>query len=104
MGLIFGIVVGFSLGLTGGGGSIFAVPLLVYGLSIPAHEAVAVSLAAVGATALGGVVTHLRSGEAEVRIATTNRIAVLQLTAAVVGAVLVGAKTLVGRQAAQAVG
>lgn len=26
--LLFGLVVGFALGLTGGGGSIFAVPLL----------------------------------------------------------------------------
>lgn len=68
MGLLFGIVVGFSLGLTGGGGSIFAVPMLVYGLNMPAHQAVAVSLAAVGATALGGVLTHLRTGEAEIRI------------------------------------
>jgi uncharacterized membrane protein YfcA len=29
--LFFGVMVGFSLGLTGGGGSVFAVPLLVYG-------------------------------------------------------------------------
>ena len=34
LGLAFGAVVGFSLGLTGGGGSIFAVPLLVYGLAV----------------------------------------------------------------------
>jgi uncharacterized membrane protein YfcA len=32
--LIFGALVGFSLGLTGGGGAIFAVPLLVYGLAV----------------------------------------------------------------------
>ncbi len=37
--LLFGLVVGFALGLTGGGGSVFAVPLLVYGLGVPAHEA-----------------------------------------------------------------
>ncbi len=67
MSLIFGLVVGFSLGLTGGGGSIFAVPLLVYGLSIPAHQAVGVSLAAVGATALGGALQRLGRGEVEFR-------------------------------------
>ncbi len=54
--LIFGMLVGFSLGLTGGGGAIFAVPLLVYGLNVPAREAVGVSLITVGATALVGFV------------------------------------------------
>jgi uncharacterized protein len=48
--LSFGALVGFSLGLTGGGGAIFAVPLLVYGLGVPAREAVGVSLLTVGST------------------------------------------------------
>ena len=65
--LIFGAAVGFSLGLTGGGGSIIAVPLLVYGLGMPPRQAVAVSLAAVGATALVGAVHRLRRREVEVR-------------------------------------
>ena len=52
--LIFGSVVGLSLGLTGGGGAIFAVPLLVYGLSVGPREAVGISLAAVGATSAVG--------------------------------------------------
>lgn len=67
--LLFGLIVGFSLGLTGGGGSIFAVPLLVYGLAIPPHEAVGVSLAAVGATALVGAITRLRRHEVELKAA-----------------------------------
>jgi uncharacterized membrane protein YfcA len=67
--LLFGLVVGFSLGLTGGGGSIFAVPLLVYGLALPAHEAVGVSLAAVSATALGGAIVRLRRREVELKAA-----------------------------------
>ncbi|HOB63393.1 MAG TPA: sulfite exporter TauE/SafE family protein [Candidatus Competibacteraceae bacterium] len=67
--LLFGLIVGFSLGLTGGGGSIFAVPLLVYGLAIPPHEAVGVSLAAVGATALVGAITRLRRREVELKAA-----------------------------------
>jgi uncharacterized membrane protein YfcA len=66
--LLFGLVVGFSLGLTGGGGSIFAVPLLVYGLGTDPRVAVGVSLAAVGATALFGMLQRLRAGEVEVRI------------------------------------
>jgi len=67
--LLFGLIVGFALGLTGGGGSVFAVPLLVYGLGVPAHEAVVVSLAAVGATAFGGGLARWRDGQAEYRIA-----------------------------------
>jgi uncharacterized membrane protein YfcA len=61
--LIFGAIVGFSLGLTGGGGSIIAVPLLVYGLEMPPRQAVGVSLAAVGATALVGAVHRKGKGE-----------------------------------------
>ena len=67
--LLFGLIVGFALGLTGGGGSIFAVPLLVYGLGASVHEAVVTSLAAVGMTALGGGLARLRGGEAELRTA-----------------------------------
>jgi uncharacterized membrane protein YfcA len=58
--LIFGAIVGFSLGLTGGGGAIFAVPLLVYGLEVDSREAVGVSLITVGATALVGFVERAR--------------------------------------------
>lgn len=65
--LVFGIVIGLALGLTGGGGSIFAVPLLVYAMSVPAHEAVGISLAAVGATAAWGVIQHRRGGQVEFR-------------------------------------
>ena len=65
--LIFGAVVGLSLGLTGGGGAIFAVPLLVYGLSVPTREAVGISLAAVGATSLVGFLHRWRLGQVEIR-------------------------------------
>jgi hypothetical protein len=64
--LLFGAVVGFALGLTGGGGGVFAVPLLVYGLAVAPREAVGVSLAAVGGTALLGVLPRLRSGQVEI--------------------------------------
>ncbi len=63
--LIFGSLVGFSLGLTGGGGAIFAVPLLVYGLGVPPPEAVGVSLATIGATAAVGFVQRFRAGLVE---------------------------------------
>lgn len=63
--VLFGSFVGFALGLTGGGGSLLAVPLLVYGLSIAPREAFGISLAAVGATALIGLVQRIRAGEVE---------------------------------------
>jgi uncharacterized membrane protein YfcA len=65
--ILFGLVIGLALGLTGGGGAIFAVPLLVYGLSIDPHQAVGISLAAVGATAAVGAVERLLRREVEVR-------------------------------------
>ena len=60
--ILFGSAVGLSLGLTGGGGSILAVPLLVYGLGLDLRAAVALSLAVVGLTALFGAVLQARSG------------------------------------------
>ena len=63
--LLLGALVGFSLGLTGGGGAIFAVPLLVYGLGVPAREAVGVSLLTVGSTSLVGFVQRAWRGLVE---------------------------------------
>jgi uncharacterized protein len=63
--IICGALVGFSLGLTGGGGAIFAVPLLVYVLGVVAREAVGVSLLAVGVTSLVGFVQRAWRGMVE---------------------------------------
>lgn len=65
--VLFGGVVGLALGLTGGGGGIFAVPLLVYGLAVAPREAVGISLAAVGGTAFFGAVPRLVRGDVELR-------------------------------------
>jgi uncharacterized protein len=65
--LIFGTVVGLSLGLTGGGGAIFAVPMLVYGLGMDTRETVGVSLMSVGITSLVGFAGCWRSGQVEIR-------------------------------------
>jgi len=86
--LLYGVIVGFSLGLTGGGGSIFAVPLLVYGLGVPARDAVTISLAAVGLTALFGAVQRWRAGQVEVR--TGLMFAVAGMFGAPIGAWLSG--------------
>jgi uncharacterized protein len=65
-GLIYGLVVGISLGLTGGGGSIFAVPLLIYGLGVSVRTAIGLSLTAVGVTAGFGAALRLKAGDVEI--------------------------------------
>ena len=67
LGLAFGLIVGISLGLTGGGGSIFGVPLLVYGLNIPVGTSIGLSLAAVGITAGFGAALRLKEKEVDLR-------------------------------------
>ncbi len=59
---IVGLVIGAVLGLTGAGGSVFAVPLLMALLSMSAQQAMGISLGAVAISALFGVFTKLRSG------------------------------------------
>ncbi|MFY1672516.1 sulfite exporter TauE/SafE family protein [Plantactinospora sp. WMMB334] len=56
------VLIGVSLGLLGGGGSILAVPLLVYVAGLPAKEAIATSLLVVGVTSAVGVLPHARAG------------------------------------------
>jgi uncharacterized protein len=65
--ILFGAIVGLSLGLTGGGGAIFAVPMLAYGLGLPAREAVGISLVSVGLTSLRWIPAEVENGEAEIR-------------------------------------
>ncbi len=84
--ILFGCVVGFSLGLTGGGGGVFAVPLLVYGLTVAPREAIGISLASVGGTALFGAVPRMVRGEVELR--TGMLIAVAGMLGAPVGSYL----------------
>ena len=63
LGLASGSLVGFSLGLVGGGGSILAVPLMVYVVGVPtAHVAIGTSAVAVAANAAADLMTHARAG------------------------------------------
>jgi uncharacterized membrane protein YfcA len=62
-----GVLVGLSMGLTGGGGAIFAVPMLVYWIGVGPRAAVGVSLLTVAITAIVGVVERMRHGHVEVR-------------------------------------
>ena len=52
------IAVGISLGLLGGGGSILAVPILVYVMGVWAKGAIAISLVSVGAVSAMGAFLH----------------------------------------------
>jgi len=62
-------VIGLSLGLLGGGGSILAVPVLVYVAGLEAAEAIPTSLAVVGATSLIACLDHARAGRVDARAA-----------------------------------
>lgn len=63
LGLASGSLVGFSLGLIGGGGSILAVPLMVYVVGVPdAHVAIGTSAIAVAANAAVNLSNHARGG------------------------------------------
>lgn len=60
--LVLSLVIGLSLGLLGGGGSILTLPILRYVLHMEAHSAIAVSLVVVGTTSLAALVPHARRG------------------------------------------
>ena len=63
LGVASGALVGFSLGLIGGGGSILAVPLMVYVVGVPdAHVAIGTSAIAVAANAAFNLTNHARGG------------------------------------------
>lgn len=68
LGALSGGVVGFTLGLVGGGGSILAVPLMVYlvGVSSP-HVAIGTSALAVAVNAATGLVSHAKAGNVKWR-------------------------------------
>jgi uncharacterized membrane protein YfcA len=76
LGALAGIGVGFTLGLVGGGGSILAVPLMVYlvGVSDP-HVAIGTSALAVAANAAISLGNHARSGNVKWRCATVFALA-----------------------------
>jgi uncharacterized protein len=58
LGVLLIAVMGFVLGLLGGGGSMLTVPILAYVLNIEAHAAISFSLILVGGTALVAALLH----------------------------------------------
>jgi len=70
--VLSGSAVGFSLGLIGGGGSILAVPLLLYVVGIgDAHVAIGTSALAVAANAFGNLIGHWRAANVKWPCAAT---------------------------------
>jgi uncharacterized membrane protein YfcA len=67
--LLLGAVIGLSLGMLGGGGSILTVPVLVYVLGQNPHAAVSASLVIVGLNAATGAWLHQRAGNVRLRSA-----------------------------------
>ncbi|MFA7588641.1 MAG: sulfite exporter TauE/SafE family protein [Novosphingobium sp.] len=83
LGALSGVLVGFTLGLVGGGGSILAVPLMVYlvGVKNP-HVAIGTSALAVAVNAIAGVWNHAREKNVNWRCGSSFA------TAGVIGALL----------------
>ncbi len=69
LGYALATLIGFSLGIMGGGGSILTVPILVYVLGMDAKLSIALSLAIVGTTSLVGVFNHFRAGNVNLKVA-----------------------------------
>jgi uncharacterized membrane protein YfcA len=69
LGLVLCLLMGGILGMLGGGGSILAVPILVYVLDMETKPAVATSLLVVAASSAVGAVQHARRGHVWLRTA-----------------------------------
>src|SRR6478735_1458952 len=64
-----GAVIGILLGLLGGGGSILAVPALVYGLGLDIEQAIPISLLVIGVASIVGALPKVRAHQIEWRLA-----------------------------------
>src|SRR5580700_8209845 len=67
--VLCGALVGFTLGLIGGGGSIMATPLLLYVVGLQPHVALGTGALAVSVNAFANFGGHARSGHARWRFA-----------------------------------
>ena len=67
-GMMLFALVGLSLGMLGGGGSVLAVPILVLALGLDPHDAVPASLLIIALTSAFAVVPHARAGRVRWRV------------------------------------
>jgi uncharacterized membrane protein YfcA len=84
VGLALALVIGLTLGLFGGGGSILTVPVFVYVLGFDPKLAIAMSFPVVGATSLVGALGHWRAGN--VRLASALVFGLVAMAGAYAGA------------------
>lgn len=84
IGFALAALIGLSLGVLGGGGSILTVPVLVYAMGFAAKPAIAMSLPVVGVTSLFGAVIHWRLGN--VRLGMAAMFGALTMIGAYLGA------------------
>lgn len=84
--LPLGVLIGITLGAVGGGGSILAVPVLVYAVGLEAKAATTASLVVVGIAALGGMVGHWRAGR--VRVVAGTMFGLAGVGGSIVGSLL----------------
>ena len=68
-GYIASLLIGISLGLIGGGGSILTVPVMVYLFAVPTLQAISYSLFVVGITSLVGAINNYRKGQVSIKTA-----------------------------------
>lgn len=69
--VLLSMLIGVSLGLLGGGGSILTVPILIYALHVPDKSAIASSLLVVGITSGIAALQHARVGNVVWKVAGT---------------------------------
>ena len=69
VGLTLAVLIGISLGLLGGGGSILTVPTFVYVMNVEPKSAIAMSLPVVGVTSLAAAIRHWRAGQVDLSVA-----------------------------------
>jgi len=67
--LALGLLVGLVMALTGAGGGVLAVPLLVFTTGLPVQEVSAIGLLALGLAATFGAALGLRAGEVRYKAA-----------------------------------
>jgi uncharacterized protein len=69
IGYLAALLIGVSLGLIGGGGSILTVPILVYLFAVTPEQATSYSLFIVGITAMVGSIRHYKMGNLQIKSA-----------------------------------
>jgi uncharacterized membrane protein YfcA len=69
LGYFFAVCIGVSLGLLGGGGSVLALPVLVYVMGVAPKPAIAMTLVIVGSVSFLGSIPHARRGNVNLKIA-----------------------------------